>query len=420
MAIFLLPLLAVSCNKTGGEEEEPDLFVTLSVDKNQIGLAEEATFTVMYGEENVTADAVITNITTGTAIPSDKPVYKGDKTGTADFRAVYNEKNSNTITVAVTRGNVAGLSLEPNMTGYRFGTDEEIVFKVYYNNIDVSDEATVTNADTGEALTKKNGEFVFPLGNNTGNLAFTAGYNDMTTKKVEVPATPFFKSVLLFRFTGTWCSYCHPYATVVGLVEEEYPGRIVHIAPHFDDEMQNGHSEQLVTKFDITGFPRSYWDYYRLLKNYNPFDDVVAAMEGTMRNNPARGGLTVTTTQEGNSVKVKVKAAVTETGEYYIAVALVENKITGYPQLTPEGWTDDKYEHMNVLRDYATPYDGDRLGTLGSGSIVEKEYTIDLASYNKENCDVIVYLNYMDVKTLKSTNAMSVGIGGTKGFLYEE
>ena len=420
--MLLLPLLAVSCDKTpdDGGDDDDNIFVTLSVDKNQMGLAEEARFTVMYGEEDVTAGAVITNITEGAVIPSDDPVYKGRKTGTAEFRAVYNKKNSNTVTVTVTRGNVGGLSLEPNMLSYRFATDEEIVFKVFYNNIDVSDGATVTNTATGETVAKKEGEFVFPLAGVNGNLAFTATYNDMTTKKVEIPALKFFKSVLLFRFTGTWCSYCHPYAAVVAEVEKAYPGRLVHIAPHFDDEMQNDYSAELVEKFDITGFPRSYWDYYRLLRNYNPFDDVVAAMEGTIQNNPARGGLKVTAIQEGNNVNVKVKAALTETGEYYLAVALVENKVTGYPQLSPEGLTDDTYEHMNVLRDYATPTDGEKIGKLEKGSIVEKEYTLNLGSYNKENCNVVVYLNYMDGKILKSTNAISADIGETKAFTYVE
>jgi Thiol-disulfide isomerase and thioredoxins len=417
--LLFLPLLAVSCDKTGNGEEDDNYFVTLSVDKNQIGLAEEAKFTVTYGEQDVTAEAVIKNVTTGETIASDNPVYEGKKTGTADFRAEYKEKNSNTVTVAVIRGNVAGLSLEPDIASYRFGTDEKILFKVYYNNIDVTAASVVTDVDTGVKVPLEGDSFAFPLGGNSGTLKFTAEYNEMTTKVLEIPAADFFKSVLLFRFTGTWCTYCHPYASVVAIVEEEYPGRIVHIAPHFDDEMQNDHAEELVEKFDITGFPRSYWDYYRLLRGYNMFDDVVATMEGVMKNNPAKGGLSVSTTIEGSKVKVTVKAAVMEAAEYYLAVALTENKVTGYPQSSPEGWTDGSYEHMNVLRDYVTPTDGEKLGSLEKGNVVEKVYTIDLGSWNKENCNVAVYLNFMDGKTLKSTNAMSVKAGQSQGFIYE-
>lgn len=101
---FTSTVLVTSCSSDGGTTE-PEFSVVLSVDSETIindGL-DFASFKVEKKEgtnvTNVTANAVITNVTAGSAL--DGKTFFSTEKGTYTFKATYNGKESNTVTVNV-------------------------------------------------------------------------------------------------------------------------------------------------------------------------------------------------------------------------------------------------------------------------------------------------------------------------------
>lgn len=418
--LFCLPLLMVSCSSGTEDKGGEDGFVTLAVDKNEIYAGDSVNFTVTYRDFDVVSEAVIKNVDTGEALPMGSAVFTGEKTGAYNFVAEYNGKTSNMVNILVLRKGVAGLSLESDVTEYRFGVDESVSLKVYYNNVDVTKKATVVNDNTNRSVELMDDLFVFEFGDNVGSaLKFTAEYNNQS-KSLEIPAAKFLKKAFALRFTGTWCQYCYTFAGYMADVEatDKYENRITHVAVHVDDPMQIDECLVLAEQFEITGYPRAIWDYYRVMTNTDDAG-IKSVLDGIIRNNPAKSGLAISTRLDGNKVTATIKVAVEESADYYLGVMLTQDGITGYAQSTPTGSTGTDYEHNNVLRACAAALDGDHLGLLAKGDITTREYSFDLAKYDKDKCNIIVYLNKEEGGSLRSDNSVGVRVGEDASFAYE-
>lgn len=404
-------------------EALPTSDLMLSVDKESIinNGTDVATFTVTYQGEDVTAQSVIINMTEADRWDTGVNTFSSQASGTYKFRANYQDLKSNDVTVTVTIEPQNPLVLRASTPRINANGSDAATFTVFYNGEDVTSQATITNATTQEAVTGNSFS-----SSAAGLYQFTASYNDATSDAITVACGDysFYKNVLLFRFTGAWCGPCGQFSSTLSAALESHPDRVVQMAIHTNakgsDPLVSDQFGLFMAYFLHNSWPTLFFDFDRTEtgKGVSPINmsaqEVVAIIQSYQASS-AKAGIAISSTMEDRTAKVTVHVTPSESNEYYLGVAVVEDGIAG----TQNG-VEGTYINNDTFRNVATSVTGEALGSLSANTEITKEYTFDLSKYT-DNCRIVAYVNVANGDdTYVTTNAASCPINGTTDYRFEE
>lgn len=187
------------------------------------------------------------------------------------------------------------------------------------------------------------------------------------------------KNVLLEEFSGAWCGYCPEAQFVIDDIDTLHPGRVVFVAYHGYDTMQNQHTIDLRNAYTISSFPDGMVDR-------KVFTGGMAPMNRAYWKNAVNSQLTSSTplditpitTFDSTTNLVTVTADVhfynAASGIFYLNICLIENDVhdtaiafaqTNYYNIVVGhqayglGNPILNYKHNYVHRESLTPLFGD-------------------------------------------------------------
>lgn len=178
--------LVASCtNSSGGEEPDDSNKVILTADRKEITAdgVDKVVFTVQYNNIDVTAESQIVNAESGTAVTD--ATFTTDVAGTYKFKATYDGKESDEITV--TASAVSGLVLTSDKENLISNGEDKAIFTVTYDGKDVTESATIVNITEGKPWKMGENEFTSVT---SGTYEFKAGYDGKTSNIVKIVVAP--------------------------------------------------------------------------------------------------------------------------------------------------------------------------------------------------------------------------------------
>lgn len=238
----------------------------------------------------------------------------------------------------------------------------------------------------------------------------------------------FRKNVLVLEFVSFDCVYCPIVAKQIEAAKETYPGRIdlirVHGRLYEKDPMVFPGYERLEGAFiGINGYPACVTDLTNASVTVGKFDVSDKSFTDRLHASVDVGIALNATIVNDNTVSLKVEVGNkgTTVDDYYLAVAVLENRIIGKQAdiVNNETYWIENYEHSRVLRAFLSEnYFGDAIGVLQQNSIYSKTFSYVVPEeYKKENLSFITFV--VRTKTSQgrvSLNSRSVGIGKSAGF----
>lgn len=400
-------------------EALPTSDLLLAVDKESIinNGEDVATFTVTYQGNDVTAQAVIVNMTSADRWDAGVNTFSSQSSGTYEFRASYDGKSSNSVTVTVTIEPQNPLTLHASTPRINANGADEVVFTVLYDGEDVTSQATITNTTSAETVT----------GNTFSSSVaalyqFEASYNGSTSDAITVACGDydFYKNVLLLRFTGAWCGGCGTFSPTLATALNNYPDRVVQMAMHYDDALTSSQIGLFMLYFSHREYPTLYFDFDRTdtgkgISSVNmSTQEVVSTIQGYQAKG-AQAGIAMTSTMEGRTANVTVRVTPSQSGTYYLGVAVVEDGLAG----TQNGVVGT-YINNDTFRIIDTEVTGNELGSLTANTEVSQQFSFDLSKYT-DNCRIVAYVNMSDGNGgYTTTNAASCPINGSIDYSFEE
>lgn len=384
--------------------------LTLAVDNESIAANGQgtATFTVTYEDKDVTADATITNVTTGEMYKKGANTFTSPNyTGEFQFTAEYNNLKSNAITVKVVAAEPAALRLIPSVG--RVTAGEKVTFTVENNGTDVTKDAKIKVVD-GDYI--ENATYTM----SEGTVKFVAEYEGNTSAEVSVSTKDFFKNVLLFKFTSVGCTACPELAKSIEIAAEVQP--IVEVAVHSSmmgaDPMLK--DEEKFTHFRYSVLPTAFVDFDAATFMGGTTSDGIITIIKPVAMRPAYAGISASAKADGSTVTATVNVTGTSSKELYLGVMLIENGIHSAQKGSDLG---DNYVHNHTYRAMATEtIYGESLGALGTNEQVTKTYTFDASEYNVDNCQIVCYVLYKDGDNYVATNTINVPMNDWVGYEF--
>lgn len=295
---------------------------------------------------------------------------------------------------------------------------DEVTFTVYDGDTDVTASAQVVVADSEQVI-----ESPF-VAEESGCYRLVARLGDRESAKVTVTvvgtfdqtqqAEPFYRRVLVQKFTATWCGFCPQMTSALEQLEEEVPERMTQMAIHVTDSFAVTEGERLSTDFQIISLPQAVFDYVEIENQM--IANLRAALNAELEK-PAECGIAIASNVERNTIRIDAKIRFAESGQYRVCCALIEDG------LNYEGGSSvDGYYH-HVLRYFATSRTGDDLGERQAGEEYPCHYEIAAGNtWMTSNCDVVVYVLKVDESgnTLSVNNVASCGaVESSVDFAYE-
>lgn len=419
--IASLLLFAVSCTGNNGHEPE-EKALKLKVDKTEIAAdgKQTATFTVTYGDDDVTSKSTITNVTLGADLTTGTRQFVTTTAGSYDFTASYDSMTSDKVTITCT-GDLPDnkLILVPDKTFVLPDGQDKVTFTVTLNKEDVTADAAIFNFTSGEYLeADTDGKFTFSTTSKYPN-EFYAEYDDLESDRVKITsATSFYHSVTILKFTGTWCQFCYPASNALESLIDKYPDQINLMNIHVDDGLVAAMTSAYKSYYPHSSWPTVIIDGRDQLGNVT-MGKYEESVKYSLNNSVATCGFVVTSAVSNGTAKVKVKMMSTTKASYNLVVAVMENDITGYPQQTPNTTMKD-YVHHNVLRMTGHPFaQGEELGELEAMTEINKEFTFDIRRYEAENCYILVYGLKPSGNKLHINNSVVCPINGSVDYRFE-
>ncbi len=416
-AILGAALMVAGC--TGFTEDE----TILRADRSEIFADghDAVTFTVEFVGADVTGAAIIINADTGEVLEGN--AFVTDTPGTYNFTASHSEIDAlEPITIIAREA-----SLELSTASYtEEGEGDEMIrtftVKALYGTVDVSLDEGLVVTNEGTALDRNYDGYytISTVGNEKKSLVGT--WNGHTSKPFAVGPMRFYKRVGILEFTGTWCQYCSDMAVYIKGVETELPDRNVMVAVHYNDALAVPYAKTLVDdRFKARVLPTAVLDFGENISNtVTSTSDMARRIRTIVEENPAPCGLAIATSVADGKVKATVKLLSAEPMQYGLAVALVENGITGYPQMMPDKSVNNNYIHDHTLREFhSNNIEGTSLGNVSAGAQVEREFSFDLKNYNTEECHIVVFATSGTGSNIKLLNATECGVGESIDFEYE-
>lgn len=378
--------------------------LSLSVDLESIAANGQgtATFTVTYQDQDVTADATITNVTTGELYNKGVNTFTSPNyTGDFQFSAQYNNLTSNTVTVNVVAAEAPALRLIPSAG--RVSAGSQVTFTVKNAGEDVTDAAMIKMVD-GDYI-----EGATYTMASEGTVSFVAEFEGATSPAVSISTKDFFKNVLLFKFTSVGCQACPELAKSIEIAAESQP--IVEVAIHSSmmgaDPMIK--DEDKFSHFRYSVLPTAFVDFDATSFIGGTTSDGIITMLKPLTIRPTYAGIAASAEANGSQITATINVTSSSSSrDLYVVAMLVENGIR-YTQKGSD--LGSNYVHNHTFRALATPtVYGDQLGTLDNNEQVTKTYTFDASQYDVNNCHVVCYVLYKDGDAYIATNAIDVPV----------
>lgn len=417
IAFFMLAALAVSCK---GHLDVAELELTAQGGKTTIVAdgVDAVTFRVEAYGEDVTADAVIKNTVTGEVLEGN--TFSTTEVGEYTFVATYQETVSDELTVIAKD---TELLVMVDKGGLATDGSEKATFTVTMGGDDFSTDETLKIKDetTGDYLKRESDGYYRYALNGADPAYFSAELGEMKSiNQVRVGQKGFYKKVAILEFTGTWCTYCPNMVIALNGSEEIFRDRSVIVVVHSNDKLAIDYGNVLTQNvFKFNTLPSLSLD---IVRNITRVETPAVLASETMRmvdENRAVCGFAVSSVRSGNEVTLKMKLKSDETKEYGISVALLESGITGYPQLSSQGYIND-YVHNHTLRKFHDDnLYGMDTGIVAAGAEIEKEFTFDITGFDADNCSFAIFA--VDNQAAKPVvlNAVEYKLGETMDYRYE-
>lgn len=399
----------------------PELTLTVDNEVIYVGGEDKATFTVKSGDLDITADAVITNITSGQAMAKGANEFTSTSEGTFKFSAEYNGMVSNNVTVLVAAMPANPLTISADTPRMNADGSDFTAFKVMFMHKDVTAEAKIKNVTENKELSENK----FTYSGSLKSVEFEAEYNGKTSNKINVGFGDFYKNVMVLRFTATWCGPCGILSGTLENVYEQYPDRAIQVSVHERgsgsniDMLAMGQATEIIREFPHSGIPSLYFDFDKS-SQISDGGAPASLLISKIKDGERRGadcGITATSSISGSNVVVNATVTAAAQGKYFLGAMLLEDGITGYPQTNApyEG-----YVHDNTFRALGTRVTGDNLGELDVNQQASKTYTFSVKTFNQENCRVVLYVLTEKLGKMIATNIISCPIDGFTDYRFEE
>lgn len=216
---------------------------------------------------------------------------------------------------------------------YQQGSSPEVVGNITGVSIAPFTSATVT-APTPLAMPSSLGDYPVKMWVELAGDAVATNDSGATT----VTAVSFMpaKKILAEEGTGTWCGWCPRGAVYMDSMAKTHPNNFSLIAVHNGDPMVvaaydsylgskiGGYPSMLIDRTEVVD-PSDLFDIYDAQKDYFGYADI------TLTDVPAAGF--------SYSLKATVKPAINLNGDYRLAMALIEDEVTG----TESGYAQSNY-----------------------------------------------------------------------------
>lgn len=436
----LVMAFAASCEPTGTSNTEKPVLVATPESIDATG-EDITTFTVLYGEEDVTAESRIflakdnselINKNFSTTIPGDY-----------EFYATYNNISSDFI--KVTAKGDATLTVDKGMIAAD-GTDMA-TFTVTQDGVDVTSESILyLIPEEGEPIAQEG--FTFST-TEIGVYNFYAQKGTASTNRISVTALTkdaqpesfnFKHRGLITEFTGTWCGWCAIMKAGIHNLEENGFDAGFAVEIHSSDSMTLPYQGTLFSQFGAgsTGLPTMTFQLDKKTKIVGAYSSssieansnrISQIMEDCLKEYECTSGVSGTyyIDEEGN-LHVIAGVKIAEDGEYRIAAWLCENNIYEEQANYTAGVvnTEDVSTHNNVLRDVSnsSQFTGDDI-TIGAGEVQGFEWTFDTSSLinddTPENSHVLIFVTKkQDGDVYVVNNIIRCELGETVEFEYAE
>ncbi len=265
-------------------------------------------------------------------------------------------------------------------------------FTVLLNGVDVTDDAKIYDADTDTAL-----KFTHFSTEEAGVYKFYSVVNSVKSNIVTITSesgvTPieYKRHIAIFKFTGTWCTFCPLAGTQIDylLSKPKYTnGHVIAFHGGYEYEpMIIPETEILYKHFKLEGYPSASIDMRDKSNSTNMTTATRDAMDSSLTEYPAYFSVSVESKADENNKNVKVDVEVNSsvTDIYKVVLYVVENGLIYEQKL--DGITDPNYKHNHVARRLVSKsVFGDSMGTVASGSKAKMSYDVELDSkWNVEN-----------------------------------
>lgn len=264
--------------------------------------------------------------------------------------------------------------------------NEQVVFTVYFNGVDVTDESLIY--DVTDAVPVELDDSTF-IPRNTGIYQFLACYQGMDTQVIEIQVVQdnigvegdFLRKFLIMKFTATWCVNCPKMSDAIKTLKKDNPNQIVDISIHHLDELQVEAAKQLVEHFNVSAIPVAVVDFDKSRQTSISSSTLLSNLIKEVESNSLKAcGIKIQTSKDNDSLNVDVTCILKEEGHYKMAVAIVQDNI----EKAQTGAGTD-YIHNGVLKDVLhESMEGDELGVCNPNQIISKQYTYPLNLLEEE------------------------------------
>ena len=222
--------------------------------------------------------------------------------------------------------------------------------------------------------------------------------------------TPFRHQSLLMRFTATWCGWCPRMNKSVATAQENYPGKIQHLAIHGSgSSLYFSSSTPLLNQYKVSGFPTGICDGRIEISNQSitvTARNIVNAAKETESTYGTVSGAKIATTLNGNNLDVNMRLYLKAAGDYLVSVFIVEDGIIAEQSDYEEG-DHESYVHDNVARKVLTAARGTAFTQTEDFSTKDFNWSVTLNSnWNASNLRILAYVQapYGDRTKISSAN----------------
>ncbi len=332
-----------------------------------------------------------------------------------------------TLLVGCTSDDIAEASLTIEASSPKISIDEKesTEFVVMFGSEDVTDDASIINITDGayQELEQESFSTMRP-----GTYKFIATYKDHTTKTpTQVSAYAgeglsgdYFRRNVIFKFTGTNCTYCPSMSEVIHILQDENPDRYIEVAVHDGDQLTQNWTLPFKTKFGVEGLPTVVIDTNKDLKSTQPLKPQITSLFKTSNEkNPTVCGLKMATKEEAGKITVDVTANVLADNKYKLSVVLLVN---GY-QYEQSGTTDPTFKQNHVLTDhFQDNVEGEDLGSLVMNETIERQYTLNLPQgITTDRIEIVAYIqNQVSPGVYNTNNAIVCPLGDSIDYQFEK
>ena len=436
-AVLAITMIA-SCETAPGVKN-----VTLLPSSNSFNAGiDTISFTVQYGEEDVTADAQV--FTTDNAELTDKK-FSSSIPGNYNFYAIYNDMASVEVTVTA----LGNLELIADKTTITPDGSDVVTFTVMQDGIDVTSESTLylIPEDGGEPIAQDG--FTFST-TEEGSYKFYATKGSASSNTVTINAFgdapeswSFRKRAFLVEITTTGCPPCAYMKAAVkhleqsgwdeGYAAELHTTGVNGVKDPMYDALIFNLVGQAVVQASSFGVPYLGWNFSDIVAEGAGSNVSYIASQLSPKTDTANeayectSGASVICSESNGKLNVSANVAIAEDGNYKVNCYILEDNIR-QNQANASAVPDyDVNNHMNVIRTLANTNDvfGDPV-TVGANEIESFTWTfessdLNLINDNLENVHVYVVISKEEgIDGYIVNNVVKCALNGSTPYEYAE